>query len=65
MLLYSFLSSMPVSRKTGLPLTTRTGTFLLSGRYLHSAHVNKLAILVLKAVCGRKSEKTLCLEDAK
>jgi hypothetical protein len=28
------------------------------GRDLGSAHVNKLAIFVLKAVCGRKSEKT-------
>jgi hypothetical protein len=26
------------------------------GKILHSAYVNKLAILVLKAVCGRKSE---------
>jgi hypothetical protein len=27
--------------------------------------VNNLAFLVLKAVCGRKSEKTWGLEDAK
>jgi hypothetical protein len=28
------------------------------GKILRSAYVNQLAILVLKAVCGRESEKT-------